>query len=352
VGGLANFADWSLYYSIPTLGAGLEIGWADYRGTRVIWSAGAPFVLVPYHSGSPAFKDGLNYTACGSGIGFSKLIPTAPNAPSWQLPPSAWATNDSAYDPNTNPGGAIAVEQELATELEARRLVVWAKFQAWNYQYVHHWEFHADGSIHASVGLAGLLYPSTEFDNVPGGRGHIHNFYFRLDFDVVSAGNNLVQRFAHPTNALNADTWTDVTTEGKQSVDPAQFTRWRVLNKSPKPNGLFRSYELSPGSDGLPDGTYSTGDLWVVRYRWPLEDGAVVACTDDALQTVYATPPENVDGQDVVLWYCLRHHHRPRHRGEEETVVPYEFVTFHLAPRDFLDATPKPLYDTVPPSPL
>jgi len=58
--------------------------------------------------------------------------------------------------------------QEPATKLEAKRLAVGAKFQASNYPYSDRSAFHADSSIQASVGLAGLPYPSTEFDSVPG----------------------------------------------------------------------------------------------------------------------------------------------------------------------------------------
>lgn len=62
---------------------------------------------------------------------------------------------------------------------------------------------------------------------------------------------------------------------------------------------------------------------------------------------------------DVVVWYCLRHHHQPRQLGEETIVVPYELLSFHIEPRDFLDGTrmlqrtcEKPLADalTIPAS--
>ena len=42
---------------------------------------------------------------------------------------------------------------------------------------------------------------------------------------------------------------------------------------------------------------------------------------------------------DVVVWYCLRHHHQPRQLGEETIVVPYQLLSFHIEPRDILDGT-------------
>jgi primary-amine oxidase len=113
---------------------------------------------------------------------------------------------------------------------------------------------------------------------------------------------------------------------------------------------MFRSYELVPGSEGGPNPPFTTGDLWVFRYQSSGEVGASVGCNDNVLGTSYANG-ESVDGQDVVLWYCLRHHHRPRQFGEEQKVLPYEFVGFHFEPRDFLDGTPTNLYATQPPSP-
>jgi Cu2+-containing amine oxidase len=40
---------------------------------------------------------------------------------------------------------------------EAAHVVLWAKFQCGNYQYIHHWEFGADCSIYVNVGLGGNL---------------------------------------------------------------------------------------------------------------------------------------------------------------------------------------------------
>jgi hypothetical protein len=354
--GTVSHADWTVSWSVPKLvGGGLVVSQAYYKGRSVLFQGSAPFALVDYHGNAPIFKDGLNPWTCG-GAEFTALVPTAPNRPSWLLPAGSTAIGDNQYDPITNPQGPVMVEKVPPGLIEPAKLEIWAKFQCANYQYVHRWEFLADGSIHAAVGLAGRLWTRPEHagpDGFVGGRAHIHNFYFRLDLDVDGFANNLVQRLEHTSSAVVAgDQWVNVTQEGKQPVvDPTKYTTWRVLNKTPKPNGLVRSYELVPGSDGSPDGTYSTGDLWVVRYKFGVEDGSDIQCHDGRLETAYSTPTESVDGQDVVVWMCLRGHHVPRHRGEETDVVPYHFVGFHLQPRDFLDATPTNLYSTSPASP-
>lgn len=350
--GSVSYADWSVSWSVPALlGGGLVVRKASYQGTSVLYEGGAPFVLVDYHGNVPIFKDGLGYSACGSGLDFTALTPTAPNATSSGIPPSGKASNDNQYT-STNLGGAVMVEKLPAELNEPARLVLWAKFQCGNYQYIHRWEFSADGAIHPQVGLGGKLWTAHPGpDGLAGGRAHIHNFYFRLDFDIAGAGNNLVQEFAHTNlSALGGDQWTDITVEGKRNVNASQFAKWRVVNKTPKPNGQLRSYELIPGSDGLPDGTFSTGDLWVVRWKSGAEDGSNVGCNDNVLGTQYVNG-ENVNGEDIVVWHCLRTHHLPRHRAEEDKVLPYEWVGFRIEPRDFLDHTPAGLYPTTPSSP-
>jgi Cu2+-containing amine oxidase len=89
----------------------------------------------------------------------------------------------------------------------------------------------------------------------------------------------------------------------------------------------------------------------VLRYD-ASQDGAAVGTTDAALSTTYLHAPGTVvNGAEVVVWAALRHHHETRQLGEETLTLPYEFLSMHLEPRDFLDATPTKLYATTPQSP-
>jgi copper amine oxidase-like protein len=339
--GSVSFADWNVSWSIPTgWGGGLVVSKATFRGTTVLFKGTAPFVIVPYHGGSPVFKDGIN----DQGAPFTPVRPTSANDAAGPGTPTA--SNDNQWDPGTNPGGAVVVDKEPGTRLEPATLTIWAKFQCANYQYVHRWEFRADGSIEASVGLGGHLWTKNAATS-----NHIHNFYFRLDFDMAGAANNAVQQFAHPNNNASSDGWTTIPKEGKRSAVAAQATKWRVVNKAPKANGKLRSYEITPGSDMAPDGTFSTADLWVLQYD-SAQDGAAVGTNDSVLGGAYLHGGgANVDGADVVVWICLRHHHETRQLGEETITLPYEFLSFHMEPRDFLDGTPTNIYATTPPSP-
>lgn len=351
--GTVSFADWDLSWSIPTLwGGGLVISKARFRKEMVLFKGTSPFVLVPYHGSDPVFKDGIN----DRGAPLNPVLPTSANA-FWGLG-TPTAGNDNQWHPGTNPVGAVVVEKEPATFIEPARVVIWAKFQCVNYQYIHRWEFRADGSMEASIGLGGVLFmhpirpePITN---------HVHNFYFRLDFDVAGSTNNAVQEFGHADNNPGSDGWRTITREGRHSVNLARATKWRVVNKAPKSNGQLRSYEILLNSDMAPDQVSSSGDLWVLRYD-ASQDGAAVGNlirlardnNDSALDTTYlhATGGAPVDGADVVVWCCLRHHHENRRLGEETITLPYEFLSLHMEPRDFLDSTPTNLYPTTPPSP-
>jgi Cu2+-containing amine oxidase len=345
--GTVTYAGWTVGWSIPNgWGGGLVINKAQFKdpGTQqtrmVLYKGTIPFVLVPYHGGSPIFKDGINNV----GAPFTPVVPTSANDS--YGPGTPPAGNDNQWS-GANPTGAVVVEQESPTMLEPATLVIWAKLQCANYQYVHRWEFKADGSFEVKVGLGGHLWP-----NPAPTSNHIHTFYVRLDFDVNGASNNAVHEFAHPNNNAGSDNWTTITNEGRRIGNAATARKWRVVNKTPKANGQQRSYEITLGSDMAPDNVASTGDLWVLRYDGS-QDGAAVGQNDAALHTTYlhGAGGANVDGADVVVWVALRHHHETRGAGEESITLPYEFLELHVEPRDFLDGTPKNLYATIPSSP-
>lgn len=345
--GTVSHAGWTVSWSIPTgWGGGLKIFKASFQGPgtlqkrMVLYEGTIPFVLVPYHGGSPIFKDGINH----KGAPFTPVLPTSANASAGAGTPPAG--NDNQWDPNTNPAGAVVVEKEGATLIAPASLVIWAKLQCANYQYVHRWEFNADGSFEPGVGLGGRLWTLN-----PPTSNHVHTFYVRLDFDINGFANNAVQEFSHPNNNAGSDNWVTITQEGRHSADPSTARKWRVVNKTPKPNGKLRSYEIVPASDMAPEGVSSTGDLWVLRYD-PTQDGAAVGTNDSVLHTSYLHGPGTVvDGADVVVWHAVRHHHETRQVGEETITLPYELMSFHVEPRDFLDGTPTKLYPTSPTSP-
>jgi primary-amine oxidase len=177
---------------------------------------------------------------------------------------------------------------------------------------------------------------------------HVHNFYYRLDFDIDGPQNDYVEEFTHRQNSpgrslASRDAWEPVLRESGRSLDGAAFRSWRVVDReSVNALGHRRSYELVPGGNGLfrgaQDEAFTQADLWITRNRqneFPLSS-ADRRTLKQALPTY--VNGDTVDGQDVVLWYAMHVHHYPR--SEDWPAMPVEWAGFQIVPRDFLDASP------------
>ena len=319
-------AGWSVYWKIPIAsGGGLEMWWADFQGHRVMWRGSQPFALVPYHGGSPTYKDGFD-ARCG-GAAFTALKHTAPNA--WVTDMNQFATVDT---------DAVVVQNEPADDFDPARLIISAKFQCGWYQYVHSWEFDSDGVITPRVSMGGHLHPTKP--NV----AHVHHMYFRIDLDIDGQfPHDVFEQFDHNSFAQpGGDQWTVIGSQGKLLHDTDKARKWRVRSSVAKNDaGEFKSYEVDiPRMAGRDQ--YSTGDTWVTIYRgdgFQQGENVGAACTDKELESSYAVGPlhPGTTGDDIVFWAVVRHHHEPRFKGEEAFHLPYHFEEFSIVPRSFLN---------------
>jgi primary-amine oxidase len=229
----------------------------------------------------------------------------------------------------------------------AKMLTLWSAYALGDYTYIFQWRFGEDGCIMPRIGLTGRLahFGGEEDEAAEVGAneralGHVHNFFYCLDFDV-DGPKNTVEEFDYSPAGERAEKgkvhWAAVTKEGARELSPRSFRSWRVVNRESKNRlGLPRSYELVPGGTGIYRGAhdepFAQGDLWVTRYKPDEVPGTKMLA--DGLPG-YANG-EDVAGQDVVLWYMMSVHHQPR--TEEWPAMPVEWVGFKLMPRDFLDA--------------
>jgi Copper amine oxidase, enzyme domain len=319
-------AGWSVYWKIPVASAGgLEIWWADFQGHRVLWRGSQPFALVPYHGGSPTFKDGLD-SHCG-GAPFTALKHTAPNSMApWQNPGPFVAAVDT---------DAVVATTEPADDFNPARLIISAKFQCGWYQYVHSWEFNSDGVITPHVAMGGHVHPGKP------DVAHVHHMYFRLDLDIDGLfPRDVFEVFNHNSFAQpGGDKWDTLNAQGKLLHDPDKARKWRVRNTVAKNDtGQFKGYEVElPRLAGRDQ--YSTGDVWVTVYRgdgFQQGENVGLKCTDVELANNYAVGPlDTVNGSDMVFWLVVRAHHEPRNLGEEADHLPYHYEEFSIVPRSF-----------------
>ena len=269
--------------SSGTNGSGVELRYVDYRGKRVLYRAHVPILNVKYDGNACGpYRDWQDQEGMIQANG-------ADPAPGFRLCSSpAQTIIDSGSDVGNYLGVGIYVQGQevvLVSEMEA----------GW-YRYVSMWRLHTDGTIRPRFGFSAVT--SSCVCNV-----HHHHAYWRLDFDIRTAGNNLVREFNDPP-IIPGTNWHDKNFEIRRPRDPAHKRKWRVENKS-----TGEAYDIIPGpNDGVAtastDWPFPRGDLWVLRYH-----GSEI---DDGVHSI--GPPyeagidtwvngEAVNGADVVVWY-------------------------------------------------
>jgi hypothetical protein len=268
--------------SSGTWGSGVELRGLDYRGKRVLYRAHVPILNVKYEGDACGpYRDWQDQEGMFSATGSDPV-------PGFRLC-SAPATTvlETGSDIGNFLGVAIFVdgpEVVLVSELEA----------GW-YRYISRWRLHADGTIKPRFGFSAV--ESSCVCSV-----HHHHVYWRLDFDIGTAGNNLVQEFNDPPLSGNTAKWHNLNYEIRRARNTGRNRRWRVKNKT-----TGDAYDIIPGAhDGIaasmPDWPFGRGDTWFLRYHAPeIDDGAIYSGSEAALDS-WANG-ESINGKDVVVWY-------------------------------------------------
>jgi hypothetical protein len=278
--------------SSGTNGSGVELRYVDYRGKRVLYRAHVPILNVKYDGNACGpYRDWQDQEgmiqANGTDVGSGFRLCSAP----------ATTILDTGSDKGNFLGVAIYVQGQevvLVSEMEA----------GW-YRYVSLWRLHTNGTISPRFGFAAVQ--SSCVCNV-----HHHHAYWRLDFDIRTAGNNLVREFNDPP--LFGGTWHDKNFEIRRPRDPARNRKWRVLNKA-----SGEAYEIVPGHDDggattAPDWPFPRGDLWILRYHGSeIDDGVVAVGPPYEAGLDSWRNSEAINGADVVVWYGAHFTHDIAH---------------------------------------
>lgn len=284
--------------SSGTNGSGIELRYVDYRGKRVLYQAHVPILNILYDPSGPGgcgptYRDWQNGETCFQANGVDvatgfRLCPTP-----------AQTILDSGVDGGNFRGVALYVQGD--------EVVLVSQMQAGWYRYITEWRLAADGTIRPRFGFSAT-------DNGCTCHLHTHHVYWRLDFDIETAGNNLVEEFNNPP-LFPPHHWHKKRYEIRRQRDIARHRRWRVTNAT-----SHEGYEIIPGAaDGTSD-PYGVGDVWVLRYHpGEIDDG-------QGFTTVPGLSMEHIDkfltgevveDQDVVLWYAAHFRHDPAHAAGE-----------------------------------
>lgn len=327
---------------------GVVLSHVAFAGRPVLKFAAVAEIFVPYHPGQPRPMDQKEHPF---GQNLILLEPGADCLPGGQC---------RAFGIDGRPAprrAAVMIHEEApsvvhlarGSRARAKMLVLYSAYALGDYTYVVQWRFGQDGSIMPRVGLTGRLAHfggdatnGAEVGAPQRALAHVHNLFFCLDLDVDGA-RNAVEEFNYTPAGADRErgevSWSAIKREGGYDLAPDRFRSWRVVNYGSKNAiGLPRSYELIPGAAGVfrgaRDETFTHADLWVTRHK-PNEIPGLPLLADGLPK--YANN-EDVENQDVVLWYMLSQHHQPR--TEEWPDMPIEWVGFKLMPRDFLDKSP------------
>jgi hypothetical protein len=245
----------------------------------------------------------------------------------------------------------------LGTQAQSEMLSLFSVSTSGEYNYIPVWRFADDGTIDLLMGAAGKLQRYTNDSrygwpvraNNLRGTSHIHNYYWRLDFDLSASGeDDVVEEINYVPSADNSRRTlglTRLTTEAGRSIDPTGLRSWRIRDGSTtNANGQPVSYQLEPidishrdvGPDFEP---WTANDFYVTRYRecerYASHNPQLNGCADNLAAFVNG---ESLEGADVVLWYGITFHHIAR--DEDEPYMHAHWSGFSLTPRDWLDANP------------
>src|SRR5262249_31258331 len=183
----------------------------------------------------------------------------------------------------------------VAVEKKSDRLIMTTQVRAGWYRYIQKWVFHLNGTIDARFAF------TTSNENLGATLSpHTHHAYYRFDFDIEGFPNDVIEYY-------DGKAWHPIKTEANQKRG-ATHQKWRVRDK--KTN---RGYEVIPGPHDGDGGntTWAVADMWALHYHGNEQDdgGTGAGTPPNAAHLNKWLTKENIDGQDVVLWYRVGHRH-------------------------------------------
>jgi hypothetical protein len=199
-----------------------------YKGKTVLFRAHVPILNVEYEQQAPGCGphyrdwqyDEFWFQCSGTDV-----------APGFRLCPAK-----TILDTNTDGGNFRGV----AVYVEGREVVLKSVLSAGWYRYVSEWRFGVDGTLKPRWGFARVLEGANCVCVA-----HHHHVYWRFDFDIETAGKNLVTEYNNPP--LFDSNYHDKLFEIRRPKDYSRQRRWEISNTRTK-----RRYALIPGPQ---DGT-------------------------------------------------------------------------------------------------
>lgn len=315
-------------------------------------------VHVPYDDNGARFHDETDY-----GLGGEDLN---------DLDPQADCPNGSVYSNNgrnvlcsliVDRGYAIKYYSEVT---QGQLFKLFSVSHIGEYNYIFDYSFYDDGTMEFAVGATGQLQRYTADPEAgskygwPVGRteygiSHVHNFYWRLDFDlggqVAGVRTNAVEELGFPpedeTSERRVLTSQVFESEAARPVAPTEFRSWRVKstlidneNRHPisyqleaDPAHLFHGPSYEPFTQ---DEVYVTVQKTCEQFA--SHNGGGPNCGDNLAEFVNGEP---LTGADLVVWYGQAFHHLPH--DEDSPRMNAHWSRFFIRPLDLVSQNPMTL---------
>ena len=315
---------------------------------KVLTQASIAQVHVPYDDNGARFHDVTDY---GFGSNNMQSLSSA-DCPNGSL--LVYSTKNVICKQLQKRGYAY---KAAASQKQGETLNLFSVSAIGEYNYVPQWQFFDDGTMDVGMGASGQLqrrgtsasYGWLINNATSYGISHLHNYYWRLDFDLGGngAGDMVEELNFTPTNSNNNRTMarTAFTSESARSVEPDQMRSWRIYDPNLlNSDGHPISYEIEPFYTGHRDTgpsyePWTLNDLYVTVYntceKFATHNPTTSGCAADLSGYVNG---QNLASQDLVVWYGMTFHHIPR--DEDEPYMHMHWSNFRIVPRDWSATNP------------
>lgn len=340
---------------------------APGQPTRMVLAqANLAQIHVPYDDNGARFHDLSDY-----GLGGNNLNDLTPDDC-----PNGTLLRDGSKDvlcQQVQPAGYAY--KYYANQKQGQLLNLFSVSHIGQYNYVPELKFYDNGIIEFGVGATGRLqrlsgnpaygWPLNS-NNSTYGISHVHNYYWRLDFDIAGTANDdQVEEIEFTPNGareLFTIGQSAFTSEAARGVSPITYRSWRVKdNAVTNADGHAVSYHIESESSHLFHGPsyepFTQNEMYVTVNKTcerfishnPTAGGS---CGNGVSAFVNG---ESLNGADLVVWYGLSFHHLPR--DEDQNLMSAHWSSFRIVPRDWSatnpmdgDVTPPPATDTFTPT--
>ena len=311
---------------------------------RIFWAASVSQIHVPYDDDGARFHDVSDF---GLGDGNMNDL-TSADCPGGTL--IRLSSKDVICKTIESRGDA---HRHGGERVEGHTMRLFSVSHVGEYNYIPQWSFFDDGTIDVSMGATGELQ---RIDNPPSnplygwpirdtatlGVSHVHNYYWRLDFDLGPvSGNDIVEEIDFNTVGATREKSINVlSVEQGRSVAPDKHRTWRVRAASiTNADGHPVSYEIVPGGHGHRHigpsyEPFTFDDFYVTAYDgcedFVSHNPTTGGCGENVTEFVNG---ENTFDADIVVYYGITFHHLPRDEDEPKMVNHWD--GFQIVPRDW-----------------